>query len=373
MRALFIILPVLLIIIVIILAYVLDYLIIMNKLKKEDANNIIIKNNTIDFSSLTLRQKIAQMIVIYGNKNKNPALTRINIGGIFLDKRTTNQLIRIAISGKLDKRKDYSSIISNYQDKSKIKLFVASDMEGAWNPFSSFKNFPRFSEIKNKEEAYEAGFAEGKLMKELGFNLNFAPVAEFEDKIYRGRAFLGSKKEIKEKLESYIKGLQKNVLGTCKHYPGKGMIKNLHLRTDKQEITKEDLELFDACFKNNISAVMIGHQVVYGEVDSEGKPASVSEEVIDSLDEFEFTGLIVSDEINMFGLKKFYLFNKRKEYKDLINSGKNVILDFFLTGKSAYKLILKLEKDVRDGKIDGRKINESVKKILIAKGYKVKQ
>ncbi len=371
MRALFIIL---LIVLIVLLVYVLDYLITINKLKKENTNNIIIKNNTIDFNSLTLRQKISQMIIIYANRNKNPVLTNINLGGIFLDKQMTNPLLTktnpFGIFGKPETREDYSGIINKYQENSKIKLFVATDMEGTWNPFSSFKEFPKFSEIDTEEEAYNVGLEEGKLMKELGFNLNFAPVAEYDDKVYGGRAFLGSKEEVKGKLENYINGLQKSVSGTCKHYPGKGMIKNLHIKSDKQNISKEDLELFNTCIRSNVSAIMIGHQRVFGEVDSKGKPSSVSKEVIGSLK--NFSGLIISDEINMLGLRKGYLFNKEKEYIDLINSGENVILDFFLTPKFVYKLILKLEKDVKEGKIDEKKINESVKKILIAKGYKVK-
>jgi len=348
---------ILLVLLVIILIYILDYLITINKLKKETTSNIIIKNNTVDLNSLTLRQKIAQMIIIYGNKNKNPILTNINLGGIFIDRQKTKQ--------------DYTSLIDEYKDASKIKLLVATDMEGVWNPFSNFKGFPKFSEIGTEKEAYNAGLEEGELMKDLGFNLNFAPVAELRDEVYGGRAFTGSKEEIKEKLKEYISGLQKNVLGTCKHYPGKGMVKNLHLRTDKQNITKEDLELFDVCFENNISSVMIGHQTVYGELDSKGKPGSVSKEVIGSLK--GFSGLIISDEINMLGLRKYYLFNKENEYIDLINSGENVILDFMLTPRSAYKLVLKLEKDVKEGKINENKINENAEKILIAKGYKIKK
>jgi len=314
----------------------------------ENTDNIIINNNSIQFDSITLKQKIAQMIIVYGDKN-NLAYTNLNVGGIFLD--------------GLDTKDEYKNRIEKYQENSKIKLIVSTDMEGAWNPFSEFRDFPSLSEIKTSQEAYEVGLSEGELLKELGFNFNFAPISEFQDLSYGERTFLGNEKEIKEKLQSYILGLQQNVNGTCKHYPGKGMINNLHLSTDTQNITAEDLDLFGVCFENNISAIMVGHQIIYGELDSLGKPSSISLEVINSLE--NFSGLIVSDEINMLGLSSF-CFSKSERYAELINSGENIILDFKVDLNS---LLNDLEILTKEGKIDEEQINKSVRKILIAKGY----
>lgn len=341
--------------VILILIFILSMIIILSqpKIYPQD-DNIIIINNTIHFDSLTLKQKLAQMIVIYGDDKNNLELTRFSIGGIFSDAQKSKE--------------DYSHLINQYQTESKIRLIVSTDMEGSWNPFSNFKDFPKFSEIKNSEETYLTGLEEGELLKEMGFNLNFAPVSEFEDLSYGGRVFSGTKKEVKEKLMHYIEGLQKNVAGTCKHYPGKGMINNLHNKIDNQNISKEDLELFKICLKNNISSIMIGHQIVLGELDSEGKPSSVSTKLISSLN--NFSGLIVSDEINMKGLSTYYT-NKAKRYTELINSGENLILDFKTNYRSLSLLLTELEQLVKEGKISEEKINESVKKILIFKGYSI--
>jgi len=348
--------PILLIsvfLIIIILIIIINLIYIIKN--KNETNNIKLENNNIDFNSLTLKQKIAQMIVVRGDDKIDPDFTNQNVGGIFLDRQKSEE--------------DYIKIISKNQNNSKIKLFVTTDMEGAWNPFTIFTQFPSFSEINSSEEAYKTGLDEGLLLKRIGFNLNFAPVAEYSDKSYGGRAFLGNKSEIKSKLKSYITGLQKNTLGTCKHFPGKGMINNLHLITDKENITNDDLELFNDCINNNISSIMIGHQITEGKIESFGKPSSVSKEVISSLG--NFSGLIISDEINMQGLKSLYK-NKVDIYRDLINSGDNVILDFDLDSKSLDKLTDSISKMVYNGTINGENINKSVKKILIAKGYKIK-
>ena len=305
----------------------------------ENIEKIIIEKDSINFNSITLRQKIAQMIMIRADSEENTALLKLNIGGIFLDKQKSAE--------------EYADLIRQYNKNSEIRLFIATDLEGNWNPFADFKEFPKFSDIKNNEEAGRAGEGHGELLKELGFNMNFAPVSEFEDRIYGGRAFSGSREEVKSKLKAYIEGLQENVLGVCKHYPGKGMIKNLHLEKDEQNISTKDLELFEYCIKNNITGIMIGHQIVNGELNSEGKPSSISKEIIESIPE---NILIISDEINMLGLKSFYT-DKREMYRDLINAGNNLIPDFKLDKQSAYKLILELEQDVRNGKIEEEKVS----------------
>ncbi|OGJ22072.1 hypothetical protein A3K73_06500 [Candidatus Pacearchaeota archaeon RBG_13_36_9] len=330
----------------------LNNLIFGYRIDKENTDNIIMENNTVQLSSLTLRQKIAQMIMVRGDSKENLQLTDLNVGGVFLDRQESEG--------------DYSELISKYQNSSRIKLLVSTDLEGAWNPFVKFKQFPKNEDIEGEEEAFQAGKEHGKLLKEMGFNMNFAPVSELEDEIYGGRAFSGDKEEIKGKLKRYIEGLQGSVFGVCKHYPGKGMIKNLHLEKDEQKIVKEDLELFEYCVENKITGIMVGHQVVEGEINSNGKPSSVSREVIETI---PGDVLVISDEVNMQGLKNFYIFSKRKMYCDLINSGENLILDFSLDKKSAYKLILQLEQDVENGKIEEEKINESVKKILKLKGH----
>ncbi len=351
-----VILTISLIVLVVILIYISNQLILLNRLDKLKTGNINIENNTIDFDSLTLKQKIAQMFVIKGD-SFSERYTNLNVGGIYFDKANSPE--------------DYKKKISEWQLNSRVKLFVSADLEGAWSPFSeSFGEeyvFPKFSEIKTKEEAYGVGLDHGETLKRLGFTLNFAPVAEFYDNAYGGRVFSGKKEVIKEKLIEYIKGLQKNVLGTCKHYPGKGMIKNTHYIRDKQTITKEDLELFEICFKSNISSVMIGHQIVEGELNSNGKPASVSKEVIESVPE---DILVISDGLKMAGIRSFYS-TKIKMYADLINSGENLILDWPMSPITLYKAVTDIEKKVRRGEISEEKINKSVRKILKVKGYNI--
>jgi hypothetical protein len=145
------------------------------------------------------------------------------------------------------------------------------------------------------------------------------------------------------------------------------MEKNLHDVPDEQIISERDLHLFGVCLENNISSIMVSHQIATGILDSKGKPSTVSGEIVSTVDD---SVLIIADEINMRGLKDFYP-DKTELYVDLINSGENLILDFYLDPIKLYKLIEEIETEVEKGNIDEQKIDESVKKILEIKGYGV--
>ncbi len=325
------------------------------EISKLNLDNILIDGNTINLDSLTLKQKIGQMIMVRGD-DKNLDYNKLNVGGIFLDRQESGE--------------DYKNLIEDYQSNSKINLLVSTDLEGAWTPFHNpepHQVFPHFSEVNTAEEAENVGLRHGKILKEIGFNLNFAPVAEYYDDVYGGRTFSGTDEEIAQKVGAYIQGLQLNVLGTCKHYPGNSMEKNLHDVPDEQVISKRDLYLFDICLENNVSSIMVSHQIATGVLDSKGNPSTVSKEIISTVDD---DVLIIADEINMRGLKDFYS-DKTKLYVDLINSGENLILDFYLNPLQLYKLIESIEKEVENGVIDEQMIEKSIKKILETKGYEL--
>ena len=313
----------------------------------------------ISLTNMTLQEKIGQLIIIKPEKLDKRYLEELYIGGIFLNKGSA--------------REDYKKPIEFYQNNSKIKLFVATDMEGYWNPFEEFYKSKNFGEIKSKEEAYEIGKEHGEILEDLGFNLDFSPVVEIRNKVWIGRSFTGSEEEVKEKIKEYVQGLHKNeILSTAKHYPGGSMIKNPHIIKYKTEIFLEDLEYFNYAIENKVDVIMIGHPIVYGAVDSKGKQATISKEVISPLRN-KFEGLIITDAVTMMCLRISYLFNFKKVYPDLILAGNDIIVDTYVNSgyKKIKKRIFELEKAVEKGEISEERIDESVKRILETKGYKV--
>lgn len=322
---------------------------------------ILAQNNMekINLSEMSLQEKIGQLIILKPNGLDKKYLDELHIGGIFLSKMKT--------------KGEYKKTISFYQNHSKIKLFVATDMEGYWNPFEKFYKSKSFGGVNSSNEAYELGKEHGEILRELGFNLDFSPVVEVKNKVWPGRSFKGAEKQVKEKISNYIKGLhEEEILSTAKHYPGGSMVKNPHWFKYKTQISQQDLEYFNHAISKGVDAMMVGHPVVYGTIDSKGKPASVSPEVIGNLKK-NFSGLIITDAVTMWGLRWFYLLKSDKLYSDLIIAGNDILLDTYpyLTYKVFKTKIKKIEEAVNKGKISEQRIDESVKRILEIKGYEV--
>src|SRR3989338_4861996 len=278
-------------------------------------------------------------------------------------------LILLVFIDNLKTKEEYKEVIKKFQKKSKIKLFVATDMEGYWNPFP-FYNSKSFGEIKGENEAFELGKEHGKILNELGFNMDFSPVVEVRNDVWPGRSFTGDKEIVEKKIKNYINGLQKDgILGTAKHYPGGNMVKDPHLFWVKSVVYENDLNFFDAAIDENVSVIMVGHAIVSGAIDSKGKQSTISKEVIGELRK-KFDGLIISDAISMMGLKLSYLFRNEKLYVDLIKSGNDIIL---VSGRGAgvkkiKKGIEAIKKAVNNGDITEEMIDKSVRRILEKKG-----
>ena len=313
----------------------------------------------INISDTSLEQKIAQMIVVAGNSYCEE-YTKMGIGGIFINEGKTAEEVK--------------KHVERYQNSSGIKLLVAADMEGYWNPFVSFFPSKNFGEIKNAEEARELGESHGLIMRELGLNIDFSPVVEARNTVWPGRSFTGTPEEVNAKINSYITALQnKGVLATAKHYPGGSMLRDPHVWKTHQTITSEDISYFETAINAKVAAIMIGHPVVQGALDSKRKQASVSPEVIAHLRK-NFNGIIITDSINMMGLRWSYLFSKKKIYVDSVKAGNDIILDSVERGCSPSSIkrnIAALKKEVEKGKIPESQIDKSVERILNAKGYGV--
>ncbi len=325
-----------------------------SRINSYSTDNIKIDSNMIYLDSLTLKQKLSQMIIVSGRRN-NERVTNFNIGGIYLFGSKS--------------REYYENKIKAFNEDSRIKLFFSTDLEGYWNPFKRFYNSRTFSEIEDLDDAGKLGDDHGRILAEIGFNMNFAPIAEANGKVWDGRGFNGTSSDIANKSNAYISALQKHsIIGVVKHYPG-GSIDTAdpHKYVVERKIIDDDIFPFLMSFKN-AKGVMVGHVVASGEIDSNGKPCSVSKECIDSIRNSGFNGLIITDEVNMKGLRNFYK-SKEEIYIDLINSGNDIILDFSLTPRRLDKLLKQLEIDITSGKIDIEKVDESVTKILNAKGY----
>jgi beta-N-acetylhexosaminidase len=319
---------------------------------------VVSEGKRISLSEMTLEQKIAQMIVVAGGTHNMDAWKNMQLGGIHLFAKKDGEV--------------YKKTIADFQNGMNVPFFVTVDLEGCLNPFAEFHNSTALGEIHTVGEAFQKGSDEGKLLQELGFSVNFAPVVDLHDQIWKCRVFEGDEKKISELAEAYSLGLQsQGIIATAKHYPGKALeINDPHKYLVSAGISESDLYPYEYLSnKKAVNAVMVTHVIASGLVDSEGKPAVASSVAIGKLKE-TFSGLVVTDDTMMWGLRKFYS-SKEQLYIEVFKSGNDLILNFDEDPAEIYHMIQVVKGAVEKGEISADKIDGSVRKILEAKGFVV--
>jgi beta-N-acetylhexosaminidase len=316
-----------------------------------------IVDNSLSLESMTLEQKIAQMVITHGGLHNMQAWKKLQLGGIHLFAMQTENL--------------FKQTITRFQQDQQIPFFVTADMEGCLNPFSAFRNSTSVSDILTPGMAFEKGKADGKFLINLGFNINFAPVVDLDDQIWKCRSFPGNKEEISELAESYVLGIQnEGIIATAKHYPGKTLVvRDPHKHVVSASIVSDDifpyLELSDT-----VDSVMVSHLITTGAVDSGSLPSVTSKHVIDDLKK-NYAGLIISDEIQMLGLRNFYD-SLDEVYINVFKAGNDLVLNFGEDPEEMLRMIQVVAEAVRSGEIPETQIDASVSKILRKKGFEVR-
>jgi len=323
-----------------------------------DSPKINIEGKVIKLEDLSLNQKIAQMTIVYGGLQNLGPWKSMQLGGIHLF--------------ALENEKTYLATINKFQKDMQIPFFVTVDLEGCANPFANFRESISLKEIHFWEESFEKGRNDGEILSQLGFTTNFAPVVDLQDNIWKCRTFPGDEKQISVLAEAYSQGLQsQHILSTAKHYPGKTLIiKDPHKFLVSAEISYNDLYPYSYLFnQTKVDSVMVSHIIANGQIDSSGIPSVASKEVIGDIKR-EFNGLIVTDEINMLGLKNFYS-SLDEMYLAVFSAGNDLILNFNEDPNEIYRMINLIAEAVRKGIISEEQIDASVRKILEVKGFKV--
>jgi len=263
---------------------------------------------------------------------------------------------------------------------SKYPLFLAVDEEGGKvsrvaDSGIGVEKVGTMAEIGaggDAQNAYEAGTTIGAYLKRLGFNLDFAPVADVltnpDNKTIGDRAFGTDGALVAQMVPSFVTGLEEEGVSSClKHFPGLGdTTEDTH---DGMAVTERTLEEFQTVefpvFKAGIDAgadfVMVSHVSVPA-LTGDNTPASLSGTVIGILrNDLGFDGIVITDALNMTAVTDYYTADEAAI--KAIQSGADMLLmpENF---KTAYEGLLQA---VQNGTISEERINESLRRI-----YRVK-
>lgn len=283
---------------------------------------------------------------------------------------------------------------SDLRSNENIPLFVSLDEEGG-NVSRVSGNLdndgpssmpigdssPLYSMFSYKDQGEEVAFDNAKSLagdiSRLGFNFNFAPVADisanqYSSVVQEGRCYSDDYGEGATLVAAAVKGFhaEKNEDGrsaiacTAKHFPGLGSAYgNTHrylayIDKTKDDLKSEDIVPFQAAIDAGVDAVMLGH-VVAEDVDSE--PASMSEKWVSVLrNEMGFDGIVITDSMSM---------NSMGDDDPCILAGKSILsgADIVLCASDPGSAVEYVESMVLAGEISEESIDQSVERILSVK------
>ena len=330
-------------------------------------------------ASMTPEERLYQLFVVLpdelpgvsdvtvSDESVRAAIEKCPVGGI------------IYSSPSLISRQQTADMISGIQSYSRLGLFITLDEEGGSvarlgnNPDMGTTAFPAMTEIGDTgdtQNAYNVGLTVGREIKELGFNLDFAPVADVnsnpQNTVIGSRAFGTEPDTVAAMVRACVEGFSDSgALCTLKHFPGHGdTYADSHY--GEAEIKKTLAELYECeliPFRAGIDAgadlVMIGHISLPNATD-DGLPATLSHEIVTELlrDELGFEGIVITDAMGM------------KAISDRFSSGEAAVMaikagcDMILSPEDLTDAVSGLSDALSSGGISQSRIDESVLRIL---------
>ena len=329
-------------------------------------------------ASMSLHEKVCQMFIVtpesltgYDLVTQSGAatldsLTQYPVGGL------------IYFAQNLETAEQTTDMItatqSSNSEVSDIPLFIAVDEEGGivarcaeklgttdFDPMYNYRS-------EGKDTAYSNAYTIAQDISELGFNLDFAPVADTwsnpDNTVIGTRAYSDDFEETAELVASAVKGFRDGgVMCTVKHFPGHGdTAEDSHVGMacsykTIDELEKEEYLAFESGIEAGADMVMVGHITM---VNVDNMPASLSHTIItDELrNKLGFDGLIVTDSLAMGALANYY--SSDEIAVQVIKAGGDILL--MPTDLSA--AVSGVENAVKSGDITEDRINESVARIL---------
>ncbi len=271
-----------------------------------------------------------------------------------------------------------AALANRLQEESRLPLLMASDYEwGTAMRVEGGSRFPRamamgaFAEEADLEYQAEVTAREARA---LGIHLLLNPVLDLntnpENPVIDTRSFGDSPERAARLGAAFIRRAQSlSVLTTAKHFPGHGgtdvdsHLRLPVLRHDRDRLEREGLVPFRAAIEAGVAAVMPAHLSVPA-LDGKGtRPATRSREVLEGVlrDEMGFRGLIVSDALDMDGVREGAW--DGEVAIEALNAGVDLLLvppDALVTHRA---VLLAVER----GDISRERIDRSVRRVLEAK------
>ena len=227
-------------------------------------------------------------------------------------------------------------------------------------------------ETKDPERAKGIAQTTASMLREYGWNMNFAPVLDVDSNPHNpviGDRAYGTDPDIVEAIGiPVMKGLQAGgVVSVVKHFPGHGdtfVDSHIDLPLVSHALDRlraVELAPFAAAIQRGADAVMIGHLLVPAL--DEHEPATFSSTIIGGLlrEEFGFDGVVITDDLTMGAVSARYEIGEAAV--KAVAAGADIVMIAHDMDKQV-AAIRALEAAVENGEILEDRLDESVARIL---------
>ena len=322
---------------------------------------------------MTIEEKVGQMMFVgipgtTLTENTKAALAAMHAGGVILFDRN------------METREQVKALNTSLQTLETnawhIPPFLAVDQEGGLVTRMQHAAYtaPPAAEIgKGKpEDAYIHASKTGSDIRELGFNLDFAPVLDCSDRMHR-RTYGTAPQQVTIFGEQACRGLRDSgILFTVKHFPGMGRsetdphTEKSIVNVSKETILQEDLQPFRTIidqYPHHQFMVMAGH-IRYPAFDA--RPASLSPVILKELlrNRLGYQGIVITDDLDMGAVSEGY--SPEEIGIIAIQAGSDILLSCH-NPDVQQRIYKSVAQAVKDGILPQNTINASVQRILYCK------
>ena len=341
--------------------------------------------------SLTLREKVGQLFCVrpealdpgfksrsksqkvYGLREVNDSMrafaARFPVGGVVLFGHNISNPVQL------------DSFTCHLKSLPGAPLLYVDEEGGkvariASNRSFQVEHFPQagiFAASKDSSEVYRYGYVVGSYLKEYGFEVDFAPVADVNtnprNPVIGKRAFSPDPQVAAPLVVQFLKGLQDaGIAGCLKHFPGHGdTSSDSHFGVVRSAKTWEELlECEIIPFKKGIDAgapfIMTAH-ISVPNVTGCDIPSTLSEVIMTEKlrDELGYQGIIITDGMEMGAIIKRY--STAEATLMSVSAGADVILCPYDL-REAFEAVIQA---VEEGSLTEERIDDSVRRVLLLK------
>jgi len=270
-----------------------------------------------------------------------------------------------------------AELLNHLQHDSKLPLLIAADFElglsNRLNGATAFPNAMALGATGHLDYAESFGRITAQEARAIGVHWNFFPVADVnsnpDNPIINTRSFGGDAQQVGDFVSAYIRGAHSaGMLVTAKHFPGHGdTATDSHLGLaqvsgDRPRLDSVELPPFRKAIQAGVDSVMVAHVTAPALDSAPNSVATVSPAIITGLlrHDLQFSGVIITDALDMAGLTRLYAKDIGREAVDAFKAGNDMLLippDL----DAAYQAMIAA---VRSGEISQSRLDESVLKIL---------